>query len=36
MKSSGMSQAFGGNLAVMDIYAVQHVLGRGVVSIELI
>ena len=29
MKSSGMSQAFGGNLAVMDIYAVQHVLGRG-------
>jgi putative ABC transport system permease protein len=29
MKSSGMSQAFGGNLAIMDIYAVQHVLGRG-------
>src|SRR5436190_7753712 len=24
MKSSGMSQAFGGNLAIMDIYAVQH------------
>ena len=29
MSSSGMAQAFGGNLAVMDIYAAQHVLGRG-------
>jgi len=29
MKSEGMSQAFGGNLAVMDIYAAQQVLGRG-------
>src|SRR6185369_11937598 len=29
MTSTGMAQAFGGNLAVMDIYAVQQVLGRG-------
>lgn len=29
MRSSGLSQAFGGNLAVMDIYAAQAVLGRG-------
>src|SRR5215510_4358397 len=29
MSSAGMSHAFGGNLAIMDIYAVQHVLGRG-------
>jgi putative ABC transport system permease protein len=29
MSSTGMAQAFGGNLAVMDIYAVQQVLGRG-------
>src|SRR6185436_6427291 len=29
MKSSGMAQAFGGNLAIMDIYALQQVLGRG-------
>jgi putative ABC transport system permease protein len=29
MSSEGMAQAFGGNLAVMDIYAAQHVLGRG-------
>src|SRR5438552_2901053 len=29
MSSQGMSQAFGGNLAVMDIYAAQQVLGRG-------
>ena len=24
-----MAQAFGGNLAIMDIYAAQQVLGRG-------
>ena len=29
MSSSGMTQAFGGNLAVMDIYAAQLVFGRG-------
>src|SRR5438477_554287 len=29
MSSAGMTQAFGGNLAVMDIYAAQHILGRG-------
>ena len=29
MNSAGMAQAFGGNLAVMDIYAAQQVLGRG-------
>jgi putative ABC transport system permease protein len=29
MKSSGMASAFGGNLAVMDIYAAQKVFGRG-------
>jgi len=29
MSSSGMTQAFGGNLAIMDIYALQNVLGRG-------
>jgi putative ABC transport system permease protein len=29
MKSTGLAQAFGGNLAVMDIYAAQQVLGRG-------
>jgi putative ABC transport system permease protein len=29
MNSEGMTQAFGGNLAVMDIYAAQQVLGRG-------
>ena len=29
MKSGGLSQAFGGNLAVMDIYAAQMVFGRG-------
>ena len=29
MSSAGMAQAFGGNLAVMDIYAAQQVLGRG-------
>src|SRR5262249_18484844 len=29
MSSQGMAQAFGGNLAIMDIYAAQQVLGRG-------
>src|SRR5262249_1599858 len=29
MNSAGMTQAFGGNLAIMDIYAAQQVLGRG-------
>src|SRR5215471_17640449 len=29
MSSDGLAQAFGGNLAVMDIYAAQQVLGRG-------
>src|SRR5690242_1312234 len=29
MRSEGMAQAFGGNLAIMDIYAAQQVLGRG-------
>jgi putative ABC transport system permease protein len=29
MKSGGLTQAFGGNLAVMDIYAAQAVFGRG-------
>ncbi|MBM3728793.1 MAG: FtsX-like permease family protein [Acidobacteria bacterium] len=29
MKSSGMNQAFGGSLAVMDIYAAQLMFGRG-------
>src|SRR6202030_3969118 len=29
MKSSGMSSAFGGNLAIMDIYAAQKVFGTG-------
>src|SRR5580765_1894134 len=29
MKSSGLSSAFGGNLAVMDIYAAQKMFGRG-------
>jgi len=29
MKSGGLSQAFGGNVAVMDIYAAQKVFGRG-------
>lgn len=28
MSSGGLSQAFGGNLAVMDIYSAQQVLGR--------
>lgn len=29
MKSGGLNSAFGGNLAVMDIYAAQAVFGRG-------
>jgi putative ABC transport system permease protein len=29
MKSAGLTSAFGGNLAVMDIYAVQKMFGRG-------
>lgn len=29
MKSGGLASAFGGNLAIMDIYAVQKVFGRG-------
>ena len=29
MSSEGLTQAFGGNLAVMDIYAAQAVFGRG-------
>src|SRR5581483_2315341 len=29
MKSSGLGSAFGGNLAVMDVYAAQKVFGRG-------
>ncbi len=29
MKSGGLTTAFGGNLAVMDVYAAQKVFGRG-------
>jgi putative ABC transport system permease protein len=29
MKPSGLGTAFGGNLAIMDIYAAQYVFGRG-------
>jgi putative ABC transport system permease protein len=29
MKSAGLASAFGGNLAVMDIYAAQKMFGRG-------
>jgi putative ABC transport system permease protein len=29
MKAGGLASAFGGNLAVMDIYAVQQMFGRG-------
>jgi putative ABC transport system permease protein len=29
LKAGGMAQAFGGNLGIMDIYAVQKVFGRG-------
>ena len=29
LAEGGMSSAFGGNIAIMDIYAAQHVFGRG-------
>ncbi len=29
MKSGGMTSAFGGNLAIMDVYAAQRMFGRG-------
>ncbi len=29
LRSGGLNRAFGGNIAVMDIYAAQHVFGRG-------
>lgn len=29
MKPSGLATAFGGSLAVMDVYAAQHMFGRG-------
>src|SRR3954466_6477944 len=29
MKPSGLSSAFGGNLAIMDVYAAQRMFGRG-------
>src|SRR5262249_7690281 len=29
MKSTGLTSAFGGNLAIMDIYAAQRMFGRG-------
>ncbi len=29
MKSSGLTSAFGGNLAIMDVYAAQKIFGRG-------
>jgi putative ABC transport system permease protein len=29
VKSSGLASAFGGNIAIMDIYAAQHMFGRG-------
>jgi putative ABC transport system permease protein len=29
MKSGGLTSAFGGNLAIMDVYAAQQVFGRG-------
>src|SRR5688572_29677011 len=29
IQSSGLASAFGGNIAVMDIYAAQHMFGRG-------
>jgi putative ABC transport system permease protein len=29
MRSSGLTSAFGGNLAIMDIYAAQRMFGRG-------
>src|SRR5207302_10379987 len=29
MKASGLTSAFGGNLAIMDVYAAQKMFGRG-------
>jgi putative ABC transport system permease protein len=29
VKSTGLATAFGGNIAIMDIYAAQHMFGRG-------
>jgi putative ABC transport system permease protein len=29
LRSGGLTSAFGGNIAVMDIYAAQHMFGRG-------
>lgn len=29
LKPSGLTSAFGGNIAIMDVYAAQHVFGRG-------
>lgn len=29
LRSSGLSRAFGGNIAIMDVYAAQFVFGRG-------
>jgi putative ABC transport system permease protein len=29
LKPSGLASAFGGNMAIMDVYAAQHVFGRG-------
>jgi putative ABC transport system permease protein len=29
VRSSGLASAFGGNIAIMDIYAAQHMFGRG-------
>src|SRR4029079_1636645 len=29
LQAGGRAQAFGGNLGIMDIYAAQHVFGRG-------
>ena len=29
LSAGGLSSAFGGNIAIMDIYAAQHVFGRG-------
>lgn len=29
LRPSGLTSAFGGNLAIMDVYAAQHVFGRG-------
>ena len=29
IKASGLASAFGGNIAIMDVYAAQHMFGRG-------